>query len=654
MDRIKFYSPSDWACGYNLEKLENVLQNYDVNKKQYNINDIIELFNITLYIDNECFLIKWSEEKKQEIKYKNKELKRTIGKYCSEIDDNNIIVFFNEIDKGNLYFEDFFKMLGEYNVFERITEEKIKELLQNDFVLYLLLKNKKIVSKYGNAIKNTLLENPNNATILLDKYEIADRKSEIYLPQELSKDEKERLLVSYINSEEANINYLRIIENIQSSKDGLVISDKTRLLTKKKIKEQTEKIFKDNNGMKMETLVEFCHKRQKEEFKIEVNGSNIKCSYDLNWIKDNLDYPTLLNNFIYLFFYVDMQMRITLTSKESNLGLFERYISLNSKKAYKKGIAFDRLALLSELQMMGYYERLNELNIRLETIIEWFFREYLKMEFNINNFRILIPSDNATTLEKCRTILSEMDHILKEYQLIVEDGSIDHELLEISSNPIPFKDIKTLVKKKYIYECSDECKTVQYYFFSDQCMLHYVKRIDKSYNSFFDLINNERIKKEDYNRYAESEVNYLLEHDYLVEDNEGYLKINKKITVMLFKDLYINEVISYWKYPKKYRERIDKLVEDNIFCIKDSLLSDPEIDYFNYYLNKSEFNNGLDLRNKYIHGTQPSGEDAEHKHKHNYMIFLKLFILLIIKINDDICIYNSKEYQLENENKQGN
>ena len=44
MDRIKFYSPSDWACGYNLEKLENVLQNYDVNKKQYNINDIIELF----------------------------------------------------------------------------------------------------------------------------------------------------------------------------------------------------------------------------------------------------------------------------------------------------------------------------------------------------------------------------------------------------------------------------------------------------------------------------------------------------------------------------------------------------------------------------------------------------------------------------------
>ena len=66
-----------------------------------------------------------------------------------------------------------------------------------------------------------------------------------------------------------------------------------------------------------------------------------------------------------------------------------------------------------------------------------------------------------------------------------------------------------------------------------------------------------------------------------------------------------------------------------------------------YYLNKSEFNNGLDLRNKYIHGTQPSSDDAEEKHRYNYMIFLKLFILLIIKINDDLCIYNSKEYKME-------
>ena len=652
MERVKFYSASDLGCGYNLEKLYEVLKKYDITKEDYNINDIIEFFNITMYIENECFLIKWTKDEIDKIKSQLPELKKTIGKFCAKINDDNIVSIFNEIDRHNFYYEDFFEVIERFKVFERIADEKINELLKNNFVLGILLQNKKIVNKYGIIIKNKLLENPGNATILLDKYEIDGRKKVIYLPQELSQEEKENLLVNYIKSEKANLNYLRIIENIQSSKGELEISDKTRLLTKKKIKEQTEEFFKSNSGMKMETLVQFCHKPQKEEVKIDANGKDIKCTYDLNWIIDNQDYSTLLNNFIYLFYYADMQMRISLTSKKSELGIFERYMFISSKKAYKKGVVFERLSLLSDLQMMGYYERLKELNIKLESIIEWFFKEYLQEEFNINDFRISVPSENATTLEKCRTTLSEMDHILKEYQLIVEDGVIDHDLIEISSNPIPFKDIKSLIKNKYVYECSDEYKTIEYYFFSDQSMLHYVKRIDKSYNSFFNLIRNEKIKKEDYKGYAEREINYLLEHDYIGEDDEGYLKINKKITIMLFKDLYQNEVLSYWKYPKKVREIIDELVNEKILSLKSSLLSKPEIDYYNYYLNKSEFNNGLDLRNKYIHGTQPSNDDAEGKHRHNYMIFLKLFILLIIKINDDLEIYYSKEYQEENKEEE--
>ena len=67
-----------------------------------------------------------------------------------------------------------------------------------------------------------------------------------------------------------------------------------------------------------------------------------------------------------------------------------------------------------------------------------------------------------------------------------------------------------------------------------------------------------------------------------------------------------------------------------------TLFSKPEQNYLNYFLNKSEFNNSLDLRNKYSHGTQPFGN--EEVHHSNYIIFLKLFILIIIKINDELCI----------------
>ncbi len=52
---------------------------------------------------------------------------------------------------------------------------------------------------------------------------------------------------------------------------------------------------------------------------------------------------------------------------------------------------------------------------------------------------------------------------------------------------------------------------------------------------------------------------------------------------------------------------------------------------------KSQFSNGYDLRNKYIHRAQPKcGEDI-HLHKENYFKLLMLFAILIIKINDELC-----------------
>ena len=63
-----------------------------------------------------------------------------------------------------------------------------------------------------------------------------------------------------------------------------------------------------------------------------------------------------------------------------------------------------------------------------------------------------------------------------------------------------------------------------------------------------------------------------------------------------------------------------------------------ESDYLNYILN-NKYSNSLFLRNMYLHGTQLV--DNEVLHKSNYMIILRLFVLVIIKINDELCL---KEY----------
>lgn len=62
--------------------------------------------------------------------------------------------------------------------------------------------------------------------------------------------------------------------------------------------------------------------------------------------------------------------------------------------------------------------------------------------------------------------------------------------------------------------------------------------------------------------------------------------------------------------------------------------------YLNYYLNQKEFSNGLDLRNKYLHGTNSSSEDGQNN---DYLILLKLIILVIYKIKDDLNLYETEQ-----------
>ena len=70
---------------------------------------------------------------------------------------------------------------------------------------------------------------------------------------------------------------------------------------------------------------------------------------------------------------------------------------------------------------------------------------------------------------------------------------------------------------------------------------------------------------------------------------------------------------------------------------ENTLFSKPEQDYLNYVLNKSEFSNGLDLRNRYSHDTCSLDEKTQSQ---DYLELLKIMVFIIIKINEEFCINN--------------
>ena len=643
-NRVKYYSKSDLSTGWNLKKIEEIIENYDETKEEYDINGIIEFYNITKFLDNKLYLKNWDEGYINNLKKINIKLKANIGRYFNNIRNKNLYEIFNLVETR--YKEDFFEIFEKYKLYSRISQRTFNQLISNIHILELVLRNKKITDSYTDIIIKKFLKYNDSALILMNKYVLErTNENELYIPQKLTIEDREKIFIKYIKSKEANLNYLRVILNIESNPKFLIISDKTKLLAKKRIDRDTKKFFEKNTSIGISTLVSF-----KENLEYSVNesvkGLDINCEYDLKWIKENKDYPTLLNNFIYLFEFVDIQSRISLVNKESENSFFDR-LTLRGKKEYKYNETFQIKSMLSSLQMIAYYQQLDRLGIKLEKIIKWFFETYLKNEFKIKNYKINIPTEESTYLEKCRNILIEMDYILKEYKLLVEEGKINHELLEISSTHMFFQDIPSIVNKKYVYASSEEYSLISFYFFSNQCMLSYIERIGEKYDNFYSLVINEKVKLEEYPEYEQKDLENLIEKGYIMIDEDGYIKIKNMIVVNIFSQLYYNEVISYWKYPKKIRKIIEELCKKGILKFQNKLLSNSESDY----LNKASFVNGYDLRNKYIHGCQPNGKNSEATHQNNYYLFLKLLILLIIKINDDLSICDSEEYKDNKDNK---
>jgi hypothetical protein len=123
----------------------------------------------------------------------------------------------------------------------------------------------------------------------------------------------------------------------------------------------------------------------------------------------------------------------------------------------------------------------------------------------------------------------------------------------------------------------------------------------------------------------------------LTLDNHNNIQIANIPRVLILKDLYDNEVASFYYYPIAFQDEVKKMYTQNMVFFKNTLFSKSEQSYFNYFLNKSEFTNGLDMRNSYLHGTQANPEEIQ-KHEYAYYSYLKLLTLILLKIEDDLLI----------------
>lgn len=630
-ERIKYYSPQDMSCSWNLRAAEAFFSDWEKNIAEPDINTILELYNIKQYFDTDLRLEQWTDAQYAEYKRRCKSIPRILNAFCNTITDANLEMIYQNVDCD--YTDDFWLLICDYKVHQRISTDLISRLMaSNESIVWEILQQSGLSKAFGQAIAEHLQHNSHTAEKLITQYLAAHEFGfiQLFFPAEFTPDMRDKVLMDYIERDDANINSLQLLAQAQSSRE-FPVSDRLRLKARRKKDELQERLFAGSARMTFGANVAF-KSMPDSPMEHALKDGIIHCTYSREWIEENQDYPTLLNNFIYLFRYVDRCYRCMFVSRQCDMSVMERCIGVKGKKDYEAGTVFKTKQMLSTAQMAAYNQELQRLNIRLEDIFQWFFEDYLLHEFDAKGFTYSPPSFGTTYAEKCKLLSSAIDGVLKQYRLFCEDGYIDRELLEMSSGHIAFDSLVSSMSGKYGYPNSNAIRSEMFLLFSDQSTMNYTKKTKSKYKTLPDLLQSEKMRKDDFTPYQQLRLDYLLERQAIHVTDAGFLAINPE-RVAVLNDLFHNEVICPTYYGNDLRQEVEALVATGDMCYENTLFSRPEQKYLNYMLNKSEFSNGEDLRNKYSHDTYPLDEIMQCQDYHE---LLKIMVLIITKINEEL------------------
>lgn len=625
LDRVHFYSEHDMATPYEVDKIINRLRSINPYGDITDLNDVMELWNIHQYSKIKLLHTNLDEVDKKYLNDITTKLQGIIVQLMSKWPKENF-----EDEYGKLsydYQHNFWKVIVETNTYKLFPKSVLMNCIKDscEYALRSMLVEKHIVKYLDKELTTFLKESINTVEVLLGNYfvSISPKDGKVFLPSSLTMLEREEMIIRYINSPKRNLNYLRIISTLKND-NHLTISDRTRLLCKRAEHEENNKVLREGQTMA-------CHIGLKADYKkdypiVEITDEGI--TYNLGCLK-KLDVAGIVFLFKYIFGYIDIYGTVPFTSLEHEDTFYDIF-GLRGVSCYRITPSFYKKNKFAQMQLVAIEKGLelygNSIELILASILEW-----INDNYNIN-FRFNTPSEKGSVLGKIRHLFAEMDSLIRQYQLFVEDGSIDYELLTMSSSPLGLTQIKSALypSPKYVSLTSDssEAKWLQTMLSSENST--FTKKGNNGYESLFTQIKQGDNLKFEY-KFQQNYINAMIEKGIINLSSEGQYQVTPAgdlLNILFHKDFVMIDNL-----PIEIFNNLPLMKNLGWIEYSSSLLHIREANYFNYWLNKKDFTNGYDLRNKYMHGVQ-SFEDKNIES--DYRIAKLLFILLLLKIIDDL------------------
>jgi hypothetical protein len=631
--RVRFYRVGDLATYSQIEDAADIAKRFDPADVPASTMDVLELHNVQKYAEAGFFPHSYTDAERAEAEARIPQIRGAVAKFFAAIDDTNVSASLVGVDYT--YHADLLELLGWNKAFERCDAGIMLPALTAAGVnLAKMLASKKLVQAYDTQVRDALMGDTRNAEHLVRKYLQKDVRSETHLPRSFASADAHELFSNYLDSADANPNFVELIETAPVN-NQMGVDAKLKLKAKRRRERMVEEFFKDNAGIKTGCEVRISDS-QDEPVKEELDGMVATFTYSSNWLDRTTDNPSILNNFQHLFDFSDRHVLLTLPSFQAELGVFERFLTTSGRTAYHIGAAFRAKDLNSLLQTRLYHHYLTSKDIDLESVIAWFFDTYLVEEFGALNFSFAPSARASSYLEKARHLFAEMEGLVNQFKLYVQNGELDRDLLALTSDPVAYGRIPSMLDGKYVYASDGkEIGSVLHTLFSDQSGLTYINEALNARSTAQLLVQNQ-VSYTDFEDYQKPSVDHLIKLGVL-EDTGTRVQIANTDQFLVLRSLFATQAATYHHLSPAGRAQVDSMAARGWVTRRASLLSEAEASYFNYYLNKAEFSNGPELRNKYLHGSQATA-DGEDEHFRTYITALRLIIALVIKLNDDFCL----------------
>ncbi|HCH34391.1 MAG: hypothetical protein UY35_C0001G0018 [Candidatus Saccharibacteria bacterium GW2011_GWC2_48_9] len=636
--RVKYYSNNDMSISFYLERLKLIADSLDTSTELSNINDALELVNLTKFIDNNLFSTEWKSDYREELVSKAKVAKGLLGKYFSSLSVEDITGAVSVLE--NEYYDDFIATFSIYKLVDKVTEDEFENLLSGSSVpIWDILESKYLVDKFPKTLKKLFLSSPRNFETFLSNYTYSHNKRKLYIPKNISKEDMLALCQKYIESDKANPNYLDILlKPIRGTEEYISIDASTKVKIKKRNEEIQNKLFGDlskGGGLSIKLAI----LSSKKAYDEEVKGSSPTdmISYvESSWIEAHTDYPTLLNNFQYLYDFFTEDLISTLPSfPNAEMGIVERHMGVTTENSYIIGQFFGLKHQMATGKLRIISEFTTRHKISLEDIIDWFFSTYSKDEFSLKWLSLNMPSSSEHTANKTATLFRIEESVRTQYSVFADTGSIDSEIVNLTSTPA-IRGLKSAIENKYAYLSEDDVShSIVNLLYSSQSSLTYIDDKRQSHD-FASLIIKQQLKATDFHDYQKPRIDYLIQHGVLTKRKDDTLKFKNVNVLYVYKMLFAYGVVGYHHVKPGIQKTIDSMYAEGRLVFEATLFTRQESDYLNFVLNNSQFDNSWAIRNSYQHGT-PTYEDENH-YLFDYYIALLILLIYVIKINDELSL----------------